>query len=83
VAYIHTGLATRLAYSIGLNVDSSHRALGFDLQEARRTWLILYIQDVELSLDSGRPLSISTSQMNFMDYPVQVTQTLLSCTHEL
>jgi hypothetical protein len=71
VAYIHAGLATRLAYSIGLNVDSSHRALGFDLQEARRTWWILYIQDVELSLDAGRP-------MNFMDYPVEVTQTLLS-----
>ncbi len=53
---------------MGLNVDSSHRTAGFDLQEARRTWWIIYIQDVELSLDPGRPLSVRSSQMN-IDYP--------------
>ncbi|KAK3900157.1 hypothetical protein C8A05DRAFT_36205 [Staphylotrichum tortipilum] len=41
--------------------------------EARRTWWVIYIQDVELSLDSGRPMSVSarSSQVNFIDYPVE------------
>jgi hypothetical protein len=79
VAYILTGIATRLAFSMGLNnVESSHREAGFDLQEARRTWWIIYIQDVELSLDSGRPMSVRSSQMN-IEYPaVQVCSPIRS-----
>ncbi|KAF1980321.1 hypothetical protein BU23DRAFT_445114 [Bimuria novae-zelandiae CBS 107.79] len=68
LAYILTGIATRLAFSIGLNVESLHHSLGFDLQEARRTWSIIYIQEVELSLDAGRPMSLRSSEMN-MNYP--------------
>ncbi|KAF2844766.1 hypothetical protein T440DRAFT_302203 [Plenodomus tracheiphilus IPT5] len=68
LAYILTGLATRLAFSIGLNVETLHSSLGFDLQEARRTWSIIYIQEVELSLDAGRPISLRSSEMN-MNYP--------------
>ncbi|KAI8932082.1 hypothetical protein NX059_010968 [Plenodomus lindquistii] len=68
LAYILTGIATRLAFSIGLNVETLHASLGFDSQEARRTWSIIYIQEVELSLDAGRPMSLRSSEMN-MSYP--------------
>ncbi|KAJ4399549.1 hypothetical protein N0V91_009374 [Didymella pomorum] len=68
LAYNLNGIAARLAYSIGLNVESMHRSLGFDKEEARRTWAIIYIQEVELSLDAGRPMSIRSSDMN-MNYP--------------
>jgi hypothetical protein len=68
VAYNLNGIAARLAYSLGLNVESLHQALGFDKQEARRTWAIIYIQEIELSLDAGRPMSIRSSDMN-MNHP--------------
>jgi|SRR5688572_27263529 hypothetical protein len=68
VAYILNGIATRLAFSTGLNVESLHSSLGVDVQEARRTWWVIYIQEVELSLDAGRPMSLRTSEMN-MEYP--------------
>ncbi|EXA28691.1 hypothetical protein FOVG_19718 [Fusarium oxysporum f. sp. pisi HDV247] len=68
LAYILNGVATRLAFSIGLNVESLHSSLGVDAEEARRTWWVIYIQEVELSLDAGRPMSLRTSEMN-MDYP--------------
>lgn len=68
VAYNLNGIAARLAYSIGLNVESLHRSLGFDREEARRTWAIIYIQEIELSLDAGRPISIRSADMN-MNYP--------------
>ncbi|UPX11465.1 uncharacterized protein EKO05_0002071 [Ascochyta rabiei] len=68
LAYNLNGIAARLGYSIGLNVESLHRSLGFDKEEARRTWAIIYIQEVELSLDSGRPMSIRSADMN-MNYP--------------
>ncbi|KAF9699532.1 hypothetical protein EKO04_002477 [Ascochyta lentis] len=68
LAYNLNGIAARLAYSIGLNVESLHRSLGFDKEEARRTWAIIYIQEVELSLDAGRPMSIRSADMD-MNYP--------------
>ncbi|SPJ81734.1 uncharacterized protein FTOL_09139 [Fusarium torulosum] len=68
LAYILNGLATRLAFSNGLNIESLHSSLGIDTQEARRTWWIIYIQEVELSLDSGRPMCLASSEMN-MHYP--------------
>ncbi|EEU33435.1 uncharacterized protein NECHADRAFT_102313 [Fusarium vanettenii 77-13-4] len=68
LAYILNGLATRLAFSTGLNVESLHSSLGVDAEEAKRTWWVIYIQEVELSLDAGRPMSLRTSEMN-MDYP--------------
>ncbi|KAM6529342.1 hypothetical protein FALCPG4_007481 [Fusarium falciforme] len=68
LAYILNGVATRLAFSTGLNVESLHSSLGVDAEEARRTWWVIYIQEVELSLDAGRPMSLRTSEMN-MDYP--------------
>lgn len=68
MAYVLNGVATRLALSMGLNVESLHSSLGFDVQEARRTWWIIYIQEVELSLDAGRPVSLRSSEMT-MSYP--------------
>lgn len=68
LAYNLNGIAARLAYSIGLTVESMHGSLGFDKEEAKRTWAIIYIQEVELSLDAGRPMSIRSSDMN-MNYP--------------
>ncbi|KAF4986349.1 hypothetical protein FGRMN_10876 [Fusarium graminum] len=68
LAYIFNGLATRLAFSNGLNIESLHGSLGIDTQEARRTWWMIYIQEVELSLDSGRPMCLGSSQMD-MRYP--------------
>ncbi|KAH7109204.1 fungal-specific transcription factor domain-containing protein [Dactylonectria macrodidyma] len=68
LAYILNGVATRLAFSIGLNVESLHYSFGFDVEEAKRTWWIIYIQEVELSLDSGRPMYLRPSEM-IMNYP--------------
>ncbi|EEU33338.1 uncharacterized protein NECHADRAFT_89550 [Fusarium vanettenii 77-13-4] len=68
LAYILNGLATRLAFSTGLNVESLHSSLGVDAEEAKRTWWVIYIQEVELSLNASRPMSLRTSEMN-IDYP--------------
>lgn len=68
MAYILTGTASRLALSIGLNIDSVHCTLSCDAEEARRTFWMIYIQEVELSLDSGRPMSLRISEIN-VDYP--------------
>ncbi|KAF3007584.1 hypothetical protein E8E13_007489 [Curvularia kusanoi] len=68
LAYNLNGIAARLAYSIGLNVESLHRSSGFDQEEAKRTWAIIYIQEIELSLDAGRPSSIHAADMD-MSYP--------------
>ncbi|EGU72926.1 hypothetical protein FOXB_16564 [Fusarium oxysporum f. sp. conglutinans Fo5176] len=68
LAYILNGLATRLAFSNGLNIESLHSSLGIDNQEAKRTWWIIYIQEVELSLDSGRPMCLGSLEMN-INYP--------------
>ncbi|KAH6643575.1 fungal-specific transcription factor domain-containing protein [Boeremia exigua] len=77
LAYNLNGIAARLGYSIGLNVESLHRTLGFDREEAKRTWAMIYIQEVELSLDAGRPMSVRSSDME-MNYPT----VQLPATHE-
>lgn len=69
MAYNLTGIATRLAFSIGLNIKSTYNLPGFHAEEAKRTWWLIYVQEVELSLDSGRPMSIRTSEMD-VDYPI-------------
>ncbi|EXJ71813.1 uncharacterized protein A1O5_05623 [Cladophialophora psammophila CBS 110553] len=69
LAYNLTGTAIRLAYSIGLNTNNSPDHLSFDAQEALRTWWMLFIQEVELSMDSGRPMSIRSCDVN-VDYPL-------------
>ena len=72
MAYNLNGIATRLAYSIGLNVESLHRSLGFDKEEVKRTWAIIYIQEIELSLDAGRPMSVRSSDMEMNNPTAQV-----------
>lgn len=52
-----------MAFSIGLNVDSNLTSHDWDAEEGRRTWWMIYIQEVELSVDSGRPMSISKSDI--------------------
>jgi hypothetical protein len=65
-------MATRLAFSIGLNTKSAYDLPGFNAEEAKRTWWLIYVQEVELSLDSGRPMSLQISDMD-IEYPtVQV-----------
>ncbi len=68
MAYILTGTATRLAFSIGLNIESEYRFLPFDVEESRRTYWMAFIQEVELSLDSGRPMTFPTSE-TIVNYP--------------
>lgn len=68
MAYNLTGIATRLAFSSGLNTESTYTSPTFDAEEARRTWWLIYIQEVELSLDSGRPMTIQTVEMD-VGYP--------------
>ncbi|KIW99996.1 uncharacterized protein Z518_10924 [Rhinocladiella mackenziei CBS 650.93] len=70
LAYNLTGIATRLAFSIGLNIESTYGSAAFDAEEARRTWWLIYVQEVELSLDSGRPMSICMSEMD-IGYPTR------------
>lgn len=67
------GIAIRLAFSIGLNTESMYNPGRFQLEQARRTWWLIYIQEVELSLDSGRPTSIRTSDMD-VGYPAAVVR---------
>ncbi|KAI6749358.1 hypothetical protein HG530_015197 [Fusarium avenaceum] len=68
LAYILNGVAARLAFSNGLNIESLHSSLPVDTQEAKRTWWLIYIQEVELCLDSGRPMCFGSSDMN-IHYP--------------
>ncbi|OJJ82586.1 uncharacterized protein ASPGLDRAFT_59563 [Aspergillus glaucus CBS 516.65] len=68
LAYTLAGTATRMAFSIGLNVDSNLTSHDWDAEEGRRTWWMIYIQEVELSVDSGRPMSISKSDI-IVDLP--------------
>ncbi|KAH6954214.1 hypothetical protein DER45DRAFT_615545 [Fusarium avenaceum] len=68
MAYILNGIAARLAFSNGLNIESLHSSLPVDTQEAKRTWWLIYIQEVELCLDSGRPMCFGSSDMN-IHYP--------------
>lgn len=64
-----------MAFSIGLNVDPRLAAHDWDAEEGRRTWWMLYTQEVELSLDSGRPMSIRKSDVavDFPEDPQQAT----------
>lgn len=57
-----------MAFSIGLNVDPTLAPHDWDPEEGRRTWWMLYIQEVELSGDSGRPMSIRSSDV-VIEYP--------------
>lgn len=75
------GIATRLAFSIGLNVESLHSSLKIDVEDARRTWSLIYIQDVELSLDSGRPMSVRSSEINTSSSLVQVSNSTYGESH--
>lgn len=68
VAYNLAGTATRMAFSIGLNLDPTLASHDWDAEEGRRTWWMLFIQEVELSLDSGRPMSIRKSDIS-VEYP--------------
>ena len=69
VAYILTGTATRLALSIGLHDESLHKSLPYNIEESRRTYWMIYAQEVELSLDSGRPISLPSSHTG-VEYPI-------------
>ena len=69
MAYNLAGISTRLAFSIGLNVEPTFGRSGYDTEEARRTWWLIYVQEVELSLDSGRPMSIRGCDVN-TNYPL-------------
>lgn len=65
MAYNLIGLATRMAFSIGLNVAGQGQSPSETyLDEARRTWCMVYVQEVELSLDSGRPMSLRSCDAN-------------------
>ncbi|KAJ7650531.1 fungal-specific transcription factor domain-containing protein [Roridomyces roridus] len=60
-AWIYIGTAIRLAYGIGLHLDSSRWSLCDDLsQQRRRAFWQLFIADSCLSLSLGRPPSLST-----------------------
>ncbi|ETN46375.1 uncharacterized protein HMPREF1541_00559 [Cyphellophora europaea CBS 101466] len=55
-AYLHVGIATRVAQSLGLHMDKYSLSHGFvEREHARRIWWTLYIFDVELSLRCGKP----------------------------
>lgn len=77
MAYNLTGIATRLGYSIGLNIESMYGSHSASAEEVKRTWWLVYVQEIELSLDSGRPTSLQISDMN-MAYPTDP----VCCIHE-
>lgn len=59
-AYLHVGIATRIAQSLGLHMDKYSLSHGFvEREHARRIWWTLYIFDVELSLRCGKPRGIT------------------------
>jgi hypothetical protein len=59
-AYLHIGIATRVAQSLGLHMDKYSLSHGFvEREHARRIWWTLYIFDVELSLRCGKPRAIT------------------------
>lgn len=62
-----------MAFSIGLNVDPRLTSHCWDAEEGRRTWWMIYIQEVELSVDSGRPMSIRKSDI-LVDLPGDAVQ---------
>ena len=60
-----------MAFSIGLNLDPTLASHDWDGEEGRRTWWMLFIQEVELSVDSGRPMSIRKSDIS-VQYPSEL-----------
>lgn len=68
VAYMLTGTAIRMAFAMSLHVESAHDHLPYDVDEIRRTYWTAYLQEVELGLDLGLPISFSKAEMN-VPYP--------------
>lgn len=59
-AYLHAGLAARVAFSLGLHVDKYSLSHGVvDTEHARAIWWSLYNFDQEIALRTGKPCSIS------------------------
>ena len=59
-AYLHIGLAVRIAFSLGLHRDKYSLSHGIvDTEHARAIWWTLYNLDQEIALRSGKPCSIS------------------------
>ncbi|KAH7213155.1 hypothetical protein DER44DRAFT_692412, partial [Fusarium oxysporum] len=55
-AYLHIGLAVRIAFSLGLHLDKYSTKSGVVSQaHARRLWWTLYLVDQDLSLALGKP----------------------------
>ena len=58
-AYLHVGIAVRIAQSLGLHMDKYALSHGFvEREHARRIWWTLYIFDAEMSLRCGKPRAI-------------------------
>jgi hypothetical protein len=77
VAYNYLGIAIRLAYSAGLNTNFDKTGFtNIAVQEARRTWWILYSFESELCLEYGKPLCIRETDST-APYP---EETLVSIT---
>jgi len=80
LAYNHLGLAIRLAYSVGLNRSSGvvptpeawpgvSRAVVTEM--CKRFWWQMYTLEVEIALDSGRPICIRNSDID-VEWPLEV-----------
>ncbi|KAF5700197.1 hypothetical protein FGLOB1_10920 [Fusarium globosum] len=55
-AYLHIGLAVRIAFSLGLHLDKySTKSRVVSQAHARRLWWTLYLVDQDLSLALGKP----------------------------
>jgi hypothetical protein len=60
-AYLHLGIATRVAQSLGLHLDKYSPSHGLvEREHARRIWWTLYILDVETSLRCGKPRAVAS-----------------------
>ncbi|KPI38713.1 uncharacterized protein AB675_5719 [Cyphellophora attinorum] len=58
-AYLHVGIAVRIAQSLGLHMDKYSLTHGFvEREHSRRIWWTLYIYDAETSLRCGKPRAI-------------------------
>lgn len=68
VAYNLVGVATRMAFSIGLNNDVQKHLQQLDAENGKKTWWMLFVQEVELSVDSGRPISVRSCDAQ-LSYP--------------
>lgn len=58
-AYLHVGIAVRIAQSLGLHMDKYSPTHGFvEREHARRIWWTLFIFDAETSLRCGKPRAV-------------------------